>query len=165
MGLQWAGAGIRVEDGRDSLLTRPTCDHSPGEHPTHYCATSERARWQYGLCWEPGPRVGAPPFSWTHTLQAEVATVPPGNTADTSAWSVILFRLSYQLVPMSVARIPLTFRGSTEKKKEEGDKMLTAKYCTHVPIPPTMSKVLASARCQYNVTGWVSVWAYDMLSQ
>ena len=22
-----------------------------------------------------------------------------------------------------------------------------------------------SARCQYNVTGWVSMWAYDMLSQ
>ena len=22
-----------------------------------------------------------------------------------------------------------------------------------------------SARCQYNVTGWVSIWAYDMLSQ
>ena len=21
------------------------------------------------------------------------------------------------------------------------------------------------ARCQYNVTGWVSMWAYDMLSQ
>ena len=22
-----------------------------------------------------------------------------------------------------------------------------------------------SAQCQYNVTGWVSMWAYDMLSQ
>ena len=22
-----------------------------------------------------------------------------------------------------------------------------------------------SARCQYNVTGWVRMWAYDMLSQ
>ena len=22
-----------------------------------------------------------------------------------------------------------------------------------------------SARCQYNVSGWVSMWAYDMLSQ
>ena len=22
-----------------------------------------------------------------------------------------------------------------------------------------------SARCQYNVTGWVSIWAYDMLFQ
>ena len=22
-----------------------------------------------------------------------------------------------------------------------------------------------SARCQYNVTGWVSMWAYDILSQ
>ena len=22
-----------------------------------------------------------------------------------------------------------------------------------------------SARCQYNVTGWLSMWAYDMLSQ
>ena len=22
-----------------------------------------------------------------------------------------------------------------------------------------------SARCQYNLTGWVSMWAYDMVSQ
>ena len=47
-----------------------------------------------------------------------------------------------------------------------------ARFNSWLVLGPVMPKTLEvgttnhnwSARCQYNVTGWVSMWAYDMLS-
>ena len=43
--------------------------------------------------------------------------------------------------------------------------MLLVKYVGAVGESDVTTKHNWLARCQYKVTGWVSMWAYDMLSQ
>ena len=75
------------------------------------------------------------------------------------------------------------------KRRNRGDPALTKRSCgfdSRLLLGPVIPKTFKngsglflhgthneggttkrnwSARCQYNVTGWVSMWAYDMLSQ